>query len=193
MKVKAIVMMVVAGCAVSMLTGCGVPKEEHEAKLAELNTAWQEIETLKTSNTELEEKLTAETGKVKAANVKVEDAKADLKASQKKESATASALASEKSKVTRMEQDVASANSAKDRAEEETLSVEGKLETLQSEHMDLQQKLEEFKRNLQGLDSLNASSMAVEDAGSIEDMMGAEPMTDSSESAADLLDAMSAE
>ena len=39
MKVKAIVMMAVAGCAVSMLTGCGVPKEEHEAKLAELNTA----------------------------------------------------------------------------------------------------------------------------------------------------------
>ena len=47
MPMRRIVMMVMAGCMIGMLTGCGVPKEEHEAKVAELNAAWEEIETLK--------------------------------------------------------------------------------------------------------------------------------------------------
>ena len=60
MPMRRIVMMVMAGCMVGMLTGCGVPQEEHEAKVAELNAAWEEIETLKGKIAELEDSLKTE-------------------------------------------------------------------------------------------------------------------------------------
>jgi chromosome segregation ATPase len=194
-NIKAMAMMVAAGCAVGMLTGCGIPEEEHNAKIAELNTAWQEIESLKGKNTDLDSLFNSEKAKLRTARIELEDTITRLKGSQKKEAVTASALASEKSTVAGLEKEVSSAKSATMRAKEETVEVEATLVALEEEHDALQVRFDQFNRNMQALSGApteTAAPVVVVEELTLEEMV-AEQAPTKPKTALDLLNEMGAQ
>ena len=106
MPMRKIIMMVMAGCMIGMLMGCGVPKEEHEAKVAELNAAWEEIETLKGKLDDTETLLKKEQGKVRNSQIELDDASKRVAELTEKEAATSTALADEMDKTAALETDL---------------------------------------------------------------------------------------
>lgn len=178
MRMKTIAMMIAAGCAVTILTGCGVPQEEHDAKIAELNTAWAEIEALNGSVADKESLLKAEQKKVKSARIELDESSKRISGLQEKEAQMASVLADEKAKVEELENDVSSAQSAKAMAQDRTGEVEVELADLQEEYQKLQSRFDQFEKNMRALDG--ASSSRVSD-----------PNKSDSEVALDLLNEMS--
>lgn len=148
MPMRRIVMMVMAGCMIGMLTGCGVPQEEHDAKVAELNAAWEEIETLKGQKAELEDSLKKEAGKLRTKGNECEDLSKRLTEMTEKESATARSLADEQGKVKALESDLTDAKSATEMAKGRTGEVEAALAQLQAEYDNLQNRFDQLKKNM---------------------------------------------
>lgn len=185
MQMRRVVMMVVAGCAVGMLTGCGVPKEEHEAKIAELNSAWAEIETLKGEVADTESLLNSEKGKVRNARIELTDASKRVTELEAKETADAKALAAEKDRVAELENQVAVAQSNVEAADNRTSEVEAARVALQEAYDKLRAEFDQFKRNIRGLGGAPAPEVTIPSP--------ATESNDDSKSALDLLDEMSME
>jgi len=181
---KRIVMMVVAGCAIGLLTGCGVPQEEHDAKIAELNAAWEEIETLKGKSADLESLLNKERGQVRNARIELDDASKRISELTEKEAAAANALADEKGKVSKLEGDLAAAQSAVEAAKDQISELEAALAALQEETQRLQKRFTQFERNMNPSGSASTLSTAPKAGGSDKS---------SSERALDLLNKMGAQ
>jgi DNA repair exonuclease SbcCD ATPase subunit len=158
MELKRIVMMALAGCAIGLLTGCGVPQEEHDAKVAELNTAWAEIDNLNGKITDLESLLKAEQAKVRTARIELDDAAERLQAAQKKEAEAIKELNAEKSKVSSLERKVSSANASVMQANERTSEVEAELAELMQKYNDIKRRFEQFEKNLKTLDGMASPS-----------------------------------
>jgi len=178
MRKKTMAMMIAAGCAATILTGCGVPQEEHDAKIAELNTAWAEIETLKGSVADKESLLKAEQKKVKSARIELDESSKRISALQGTSALTASALADEKAKVDELEGNVSSALSAKAMAQDRAGEVEVELADLQEEYQKLQNRFDQFEKNMSSLDGSSAPRKS-------------DPNKSDSETALDLLNEMS--
>jgi chromosome segregation ATPase len=181
-QMKKIAMLLAVGCAVSMLTGCGVPQEDHDAVLAELNAKMAEIEDLKGKNTDLDSLLNAEKAKVRTARIELDDATTRIKGLQQKEAQTASALADEKAKVAGLEGDLSSAKSATLTAQDETQAVEEELAQLKEEHKKLKGRFDQFEKNMNALNQAQEPASAPKAAAS--------PKSDA-EAAMDLLNQMS--
>ena len=186
MQMKTIAMMAAVGCAVTLLTGCGVPQEEHDAKIAELNTAWQEIESQKGKNTDLESLLNAEKAKLRTTRIELDDAAERIAASQTKQAETATALATEKAKISKLESGLSSAKAATMRAQEAATETEDALAKLQEDYQKLQGRFDQFEKNMRALDgaqSVGAAPKAAPKASG--------PAKSDSEAAMDLLNQMS--
>ena len=179
---KRIIMMAAAGCAVGMLTGCGVPQEEHDAKIAELNSAWAEIETLKGSVTDLESLLKAEKGKTRNSRIELDAASKRITELTAKEAAAANALADEKGKISELESQLAAATSATGMAEDRTTEAEAALAALQVEYDKLQARFDQFQKNMRSLSGASTPAAAPKTDGSAKS---------DSETALNLLDEMS--
>jgi len=195
MPMRRIVMMLMAGGMIGMLTGCGVPKEEHEAKIAELNAAWEQNETLKAKISDTESLLKAEQGKVRSTGNELADAAKRIQELNEKEAATASALASEKGKTAALESDLAAAKSATGMANDEISKLEAALAKLQGEYDSLQNRFNQLKKNMLsfgGEASIPAEKPMVDAAPQTAAAPAADAGTSksSSQTAADLLDAM---
>jgi len=163
---KRIIMMVAAGCAIGLLTGCGVPQEEYDAKIGELNAAWAENETLNGKNTDLESLLKAEQGKVRSTRIELDDAGKRVAELKEKDAAAAKALADEKGKVSGLESDLAASTSAKGMAEDRSSEAESALAALQGKYDKLVADFEQFKKNMRSLGaSVPASPAPESDAG----------------------------
>jgi len=180
MQIKTIAMMMAAGCAVAMLTGCGVPQEDFDAKVAELATAGAEIEALNVKLADKESLLDAERSKSSNANAKLAAANKSNVALKTKEAQTASSLVDEKAKVARLETDVASAQSATASAREQTREVETELDELQEDYQTLQNRFDQFEKNMKALDTPRVVAPAV-----------AAPVASETKSALDVLNDMS--
>ena len=178
------VMMLVAVCAVGMLTGCGVPKEEHEAKLAELNAAWEEIETLKGEKAGLEESLQAEQKQLRKLRQEAEDAVKVAEALKTKEAADAETIATAENKISRLESALAAVQSAKTVADGTISELEAAVADLKAENAQLINRFNQLKKNMLAVDGGMAvpgeSAPAADDSGK-----------KSGKSAMDLLDEMS--
>ncbi len=152
MQKQAIAMMAVVGCAVTMLTGCGIPKEEHQAVVDDLNAKMAEIETLKGNVAALDSKLDAEKSKVRKAGIELENAAERLTKSKAAVAEASSALASETAKVNRLEGDLSSEKSKVVSAQQNADEVATDLADLQTAYKVLQARWKQFEDNLNTLD-----------------------------------------
>lgn len=177
---KRIIMTVAAGCAMGLLTGCGVPQEEYDAKIGELNTAWAETETLKGKIADFESLLKAEQQKFNSKRIELDAAEKRISDQKEKDAAAAKALANEKGKVSELESDLAATKSAKGMAEDRSNEAEDALAVLQGKYDKLLADFDQFKKNMRALGaSVPAASAPEADKGN-----------SSSKTALDILDDM---
>ena len=160
MQKRSIAMMAAVGCAVTMLTGCGISKEEHQAVVDDLNAKMAEIETLKGNAAELDSKLDAEKSKVRKKGIELENAAEDLAKSKTATAEASSALASETAKVNTLERALSSEKSRVVSAQQNTEEVAADLADLQTAHKVLQARWDQFKKNLDTLDDTAGSGKA---------------------------------
>jgi len=196
MQKKTIAMMLAAGSAIGMLTGCGVPEEEHLAALAAQEQAFDEAEDkLKQKIAEQETIIDNEKAKVREARINLDDNAERIKDLQQKSAETAKALATEKATVADLESQLKTAKSMASSAQEQADEWESKYNTLEVEYQDMKRRFEMFQKNLSAMGS---SSMPAPAEGSdssgleeLETMGGSAPAPKTEkDKAASLLDQM---
>ncbi len=152
MQKKTIAMMAAAGCMIGMLTGCGIPEEEHLAIIAELEAKHQKaVDELNVTVTDKESVIDSQKAKLKTKSIELDDAAGKISDLKKQNAMTSKALAAEKAKIPGLERALASAKSATAAAEDAALEAENKLAALQSEHETLKNRFEQFEKNMRAL------------------------------------------
>lgn len=189
MPIRRIVMMVMAGCMVGMLTGCGVPQEEFDAKVAELDAAAETNNMLTAKVEDLGTQLNAEKSNVRSMQLKLDDANKSLSEMEAKDVASAQALATEQGKVADLESALSTLKSAKQLADDQISELEAALAELQAEYENLQHRFGQLKKNMLSFGEGGSSPAVQPQASSAPQTSGKAPAADS-KSALDLLDEM---
>ena len=154
MQKKTIAMMLAAGCAIGMLTGCGIPEEEHNAMIAQLKDERQKSEdSLNGKIADLESVVKSEKAKLRTKTIELDDASERIKSLQQKNAETEKELAGEKIKVSGLERDLASSKRATLTAQDKAQAAENKLATLDVEHQELKRRFEQFEKNMRALNA----------------------------------------
>jgi chromosome segregation ATPase len=153
MQKKTIAMIMVAGCAATLLTGCGIPEEEHLKVVNERDAKIVEIDKLKGDYADLQSLLDAEKAKVRTARIEQDDLNGRLSKAKASEATIASALASEKSKVSRLESNLSNEKSKSQRIQANVNELETELEALKEQYKQLEKRWEQFENNLNTLDT----------------------------------------
>ncbi len=152
MQIKAIAMMVAAGCALGLMTGCGVPQEEHDAIVAEMDAKFKKAEAdLKGKIADQESLVKAEQAKTRTLRIELDDASEQIKVFKQQTAEANSALADIKSKVIELEGALASAKAATAVAQDLAAEAESKYNTLEIEHQELKRRFEMFENNMKSL------------------------------------------
>ena len=148
---KKVMLMLVAGCAIGMLTGCGIPEEEHNAMIADLEAKHAtEVDGLNIQIVDLESVVNAEKAKVRKSRIELDDASERITGLQQKSAETTKALAAEKSKAAKLESDVKSAKSMAASSQDQAMEAEEKYNTLDVEYQALKVRFENFQSNFGG-------------------------------------------
>lgn len=153
MQIKSIAMMIAVGCAATMLTGCGVPQEDYDAKVAELNTAQKEIESLKGKKADLESLLNSEKSKVRRTNLDLSAASKRITALRTAEAEASSALADEKTKVVELESKLSSAQTVLATAKKQAAEATSALNSIEDEYNKLMIRFESLQKNMKALNA----------------------------------------
>jgi myosin heavy subunit len=160
--------------AILVVTGCGVPQEEHDAAVAQLQAERAEVEsTLSGKISDLESVVKSEKAKGKSIRLQLESSERKLRESQKKAISAAKDAAKVKAQVTSLERDVSRAESASDRVQDQLSAVQEQLTSSESERDELQRRLDMLMNNMSGLS--NTGSFPTPGASDMMDA-GAEAM-----------------
>jgi hypothetical protein len=196
MQIKSIAMIVIAGCAIGMLTGCGVPQEEHDAIVAQLTsekeTAVNELQTKLDDTTSL---LNAEQARTSSLNSDLRDStvlndelkqandelKATIEDANGQISTLESQLATARASIRTAQDRATAAENGRSQAEMETRNTERRFNELILNLINLNK----IKPSDVGWPELDAAAGVSEPADSMDFGGG-----DSDASAASLLDAM---
>ena len=135
-----------------IVTGCGVPQEEHDAVVAKLQSERADIESsLNDKISDLESIVKAEKAKGKSLRLQLDSTERKLKDGQKKALVAAKEAAKIKSQVTSLERDVNRAESEKSRVEEELADMEEQLSAIEIERDEAINDLEQLRNNMSAL------------------------------------------
>ena len=135
-----------------IVTGCGVPQEEHDAAVAKLQSERADIESsLNDKISDLESIVKAEKAKGKSLRLQLDSTERKLKDGQKKALVAAKEAAKIKSQVTSLERDVNRAESEKSRVEEELADMEEQLSAIEIERDEAINDLEQLRKNMSAL------------------------------------------
>jgi chromosome segregation ATPase len=182
---KKVVLMLASVCAIGLLTGCGVPQEEHDAMIADLEAKHTaEVEALNIKVSDLESIVDSEKAKVRKTRIELDDATERISGLQQKSAETAKALATEKAKAAKLEGEIKTAKSMTTAAQEEAAQAVENYNTLDVEYQALKVRFENFQNNFGS--SSTASAPAASSAPAAAPAEEKKP-----ESAKSLLDEMS--
>jgi len=189
MQMKNISMMLMAGCVIAMLTGCGIPKEEHNAILAEMNEKYVSMEaSLNAQIDELEAKLTGEEAKSRAAEIELEGANEKLDNLKTKAAELTQSLTAANDKIGGLESTLSSTKSALNSARSTIADLEAKLSALKDAYANLEQRLEMYKKNFGTIKPVAAPADAA--AAVVVEEEAPAPVSEDIEKVSSLLDAM---
>ncbi len=204
MQMKSIAKMVIAGCAIGMLTGCGVPQEEHDAIVAQLNADHEAVQL--ELNTELEDTkslLAAEKERSRTLNSDLNDSSILNRELKEQMTELKSSLATANTQISSLESKLTSANAKITAAQSMAADAENERAAAEMEAQEKERRFMALIENLVRLQKVNPSDLgwpeleAAIDTGSMSsapsvDMgadMGMGESADSS-TAASLLDEM---
>lgn len=139
--------------ALCLLAGCGVPQEEHDAMILQLQSEKTEIETsLNEKIAELESIVKAEKAKVKSHRLEMDNAERKIRDFQTKNAQSIKDAAKAKSEITSLKRSLNRAEDARDRAEEKVSRINDQLAQIQSEKDDIQFRFDQLVKNMNGED-----------------------------------------
>ena len=139
--------------ALFLLAGCGVPQEEHDAMIFQLQSEKTEIETsLNEKIAELESIVKAEKAKVKSHRLEMDNAERKIRDFQTKNAQSIKDAAKAKSEITSLKRSLNRAEDARDRAEEKVSRINDQLAQIQSEKDDIQFRFDQLVKNMNGED-----------------------------------------
>ena len=139
--------------ALCLLAGCGVPQEEHDAMILQLQSEKTEIETsLNEKIAELESIVKAEKAKVKSHRLEMDNAERKIRDFQTKNAQSTKDAAKAKSEITSLKRSLNRAEDARDRAEEKVSRINDQLAQIQSEKDDIQFRFDQLVKNMNGED-----------------------------------------
>ncbi len=156
--------------SILVVTGCGVPQEEHDAAVAQLQVERANVEaTLNGKISDLESVVKSEKAKGKSMRLQLDSTERKLRESQKKAIEAAKDVASVKAQVTSLERDVSRAESTADRVKGQLAALQEQATTVESERDELQRRLDMLMKNMRGLSNSGAlpdpSEAGIKDAG----------------------------
>ena len=152
MKKKSVVMAVVAGCVVSVLTGCGVPEDEHNAIVAGIEAkAATDQDALGNKIVDLESLLQSEKKKIRTARIDLDDASERIKGLQQRSISATKALATEQKRVAVLEKELNSAKSVVAVVREQAMAAEDKCVALEGEYKELSNRFEMYQKNMSSI------------------------------------------
>ena len=139
--------------ALCLLAGCGVPQEEHDAMILQLQSEKTEIETsLNEKIAELESIVKAEKAKVKSHRLEMDNAERKIRDFQTKNAQSIKDVAKAKSEITSLKRSLNRAEDARDRAEDKVSRINDQLAQIQSEKDDIQFRFDQLVKNMNGED-----------------------------------------
>ena len=155
---------------VLVVTGCGVPHEEHDAAVAQLQTERANVEaTLNGKISDLESVVKSEKAKGKSMRLQLDSTERKLRESQKKAISDAKDMAKVKAQVTSLERDVSRAESTADRMKDQISALQEQASIVEGERDELQRRLDMLMKNLRGISNSGAlpdpSEAGMVDAG----------------------------
>ena len=137
-----------------LLAGCGVPQEEHDAMILQLQSEKTEIETsLNEKISELDSIVKAEKAKVKSHRLEMDNAERKIKDFQTRNAQFIKDAAKAKSEITSLKRSLNRAEDARDQAEEKISVINNQLSQIQAEKNDIQFRFDQLIRNLNGEDA----------------------------------------
>lgn len=155
MQKKTIAMMLVAGCSIGMLTGCGISQEEHDNIILKIQTENAEaVAQLEKKVTDLEVNLKSEQRKAATARVELDDAAERIKTMQQEQTAAAEELAAEKAALANTTRNLASAKSRAEAADEAAAEAAAQLADAEAELVELERRFVQYLKNSAALDEV---------------------------------------
>ena len=187
---KKIAMMLAAGFTIGLLAGCGIPEEEHNAMIADIEAKHQaEVDKLKTQLADEESLKKKAEASLRQNRIELDDATERIKDLQQKGAETAKALAAEKASASSFELDLKTTKSQLAAAQDRALEAENNYSTLDVEYQELKRRFEMFQKNLSSLGSSPSSGTSTPPSSGASPSMGNAPKSDA-QKAASLLDQM---
>jgi len=167
MQIKSIATVLIAGCAIGMLTGCGVPQKEHDAIVAQLNADHEQVANdLKTKLADAESLLTAE--KTRAGNLT-----ADLRSStalndelKKSIADLKSSLENANSEISGLESQLKSAKASIASAQQMTVDAQNDAASARMEAQETQRRFDELVANLIALNKIKPEDVGFDNLSS---------------------------
>jgi len=168
--------------AIFLIAGCGVPQEEHDALVLQMQTEKADLESnLNAKISELESIVKSEKAKVKSHRLEMDNAERKIKDLQTKNAQSVKDLAKTKSEITSLKRSLSRAEDARDRSEKKVRETASQLNSIQAEKDQLQFRFDQLVRNLNGEDAANQVDRD-DDEEILEEILGVEPVEDVTES-----------
>ena len=168
--------------AIFLIAGCGVPQDEHDALVLQMQTEKAELEAnLNLKISELESIVKSEKAKVKSHRLEMDNAERKIKDLQTKNAQSVKDLAKTKSEITSLKRSLSRAEDARDRSEKKVSETENQLNSVQAEKDELQFRFDQLVRNMNGEDA--PKKVNNDDINEFfEEIPGVEPVEDVTES-----------
>jgi len=171
MQIKSIAMLVAAGCAIGMLTGCGVPQKEHDAIVAQLNAEAQASEdALNITLADTKSLLEAEQAKTRKLQIELNDSVERIDELKSSANELTDSLTAEQSTVSQLESDLAAVTATVSSAQQATRDAENERNVMEIEKQETQRRFDMLRAALLELNGREPADMGIKLEGIIGDM-----------------------
>jgi chromosome segregation ATPase len=191
---RKVAMLLVAGCTIGMLTGCGVPQEEVDAMIAEVEAdCAAQVDVLNGTIADNESIIQSEKAKNRQSRIELDDATERISDLQQKNAEISKELAGFKSQAAKLDSDLKTAKNQAAAAQDQAKVAQDKYSTLDVEYQELNRRFEMFKKNMSALGTpataTTTTAVAPAKSAGTASPVSATPETDA-QKASSLLDAM---
>jgi chromosome segregation ATPase len=178
MQIKSIAMLAVAGCAIGMLTGCGVPQKEHDAIVAQLNAdALATEDALNITLADTQSLLEVESAKTRKLQIELNDTAERIDELKSSANELTDSLAAELSKVSQLESDLTAVKNTVASAQQATRDAENERNVMEIEKQETQRRFDMLRSALLDLNNKNPEDLQIKLI--VDDMGGTPAATES--------------
>lgn len=171
MQIKSIAMLAAAGCAIGMLTGCGVPQDEHDAIVAQMTAERQTSEdALNVKLADTQSLLDAESAKTRKLQIELNDSAERIDELKSSVTELTDTISGEQSKVSQLESSLAATKASVASAQQQARDAENARNVMEIEKQETQRRFDMLRKAILDLNGKNPADMGITLQGIVGDM-----------------------